>query len=78
MEADAIAPVAPGDPSAIVDQLDTPASSPAPVSVETWHALGAEAAYLRAERRGFVGGSPEQDWLEAEQEVRRRLEGEQR
>jgi hypothetical protein len=38
----------------------------------------AEAAYLRAERRGFIGGSPEQDWLEAEQELRRRLEGEQR
>ncbi len=28
-----------------------------------------EAAWLRAERRGFVGGSPEQDWLEAEQEI---------
>jgi hypothetical protein len=27
------------------------------------------AAYYRAERRGFVGGSPEQDWLEAEAEV---------
>ncbi|MFU8857659.1 MAG: DUF2934 domain-containing protein [Deferrisomatales bacterium] len=27
------------------------------------------AAYLRAERRGFRGGSPEQDWLEAEREV---------
>ncbi len=28
-----------------------------------------EAAYLLAERRGFVGGSPEQDWLAAEAEV---------
>ncbi len=32
-----------------------------------------EAAYLRAERRGFCGGSAEQDWLEAEHEVDIRL-----
>lgn len=29
----------------------------------------AENAYFRAERRGFVGGSTELDWLEAEKEV---------
>jgi hypothetical protein len=29
----------------------------------------AEAAYYRAMRRGFVGGSPEGDWLEAEAEI---------
>jgi hypothetical protein len=28
-----------------------------------------EAAYYKAEQRGFEGGSPEQDWLEAEREV---------
>jgi len=28
-----------------------------------------EAAYLRAESRGFVGGSPEDDWCQAEREV---------
>ncbi|MBS0003533.1 MAG: DUF2934 domain-containing protein [Thioalkalivibrio sp.] len=28
-----------------------------------------EAAYFRAEQRGFVGGSPEDDWAEAEREV---------
>jgi hypothetical protein len=28
-----------------------------------------EAAYFRAERRGFIGGSPEQDWIEAELEI---------
>jgi hypothetical protein len=28
-----------------------------------------EAAYFRAERRGFVGGSAEQDWIDAEREV---------
>lgn len=31
--------------------------------------LIAEAAYLKAERRGFAGGDPEQDWNEAEAEV---------
>ena len=31
----------------------------------------AEAAYYRAERRGFVGGWEQQDWLEAEAEIDR-------
>jgi hypothetical protein len=35
--------------------------------------LIAKTAYLRAEDRGFVGGDPEQDWLEAEAEVDRYL-----
>lgn len=26
-------------------------------------------AYRKAERRGFIGGDPEQDWLEAEREI---------
>ena len=30
----------------------------------------AEAAYYRAERRGFTPGQEEQDWCEAEREVR--------
>lgn len=29
----------------------------------------AEAAYFRAERRGFVGGDPVTDWIEAQAEV---------
>lgn len=32
-------------------------------------ALIAESAYLRAERRGFTGGSELEDWLQAEAEV---------
>jgi len=32
-----------------------------------------EAAYFRAERRGFVGGDPVGDWLAAEAEIDRRL-----
>lgn len=33
----------------------------------------AEAAYLRAEKRGFVGGQELDDWLEAEAEIKRLL-----
>ncbi|HZP85248.1 MAG TPA: DUF2934 domain-containing protein [Burkholderiales bacterium] len=41
------------------------------VNAESWQRMVAEAAYFRAERRGFANGTPEQDWLEAEEEVRR-------
>jgi hypothetical protein len=30
----------------------------------------ARLAYAYSEARGFVGGSPEEDWLRAEQELR--------
>jgi hypothetical protein len=36
----------------------------------------AEAAYFRAERRGFSGGDPLTDWLEAEAEITARLAAE--
>jgi hypothetical protein len=49
------------------------AARPNGVSPEERYRMIAEAAYLRAERRGFAEGSPEQDWLEAEAEVDRRL-----
>ncbi len=39
------------------------------VDVDARRRLIAECAYLRAEQRGFTGGSPEQDWLEAEMEI---------
>lgn len=39
------------------------------VDVDARRRLIAECAYLRAQRRGFEGGSPEQDWLEAEMEI---------
>ena len=43
------------------------------VSSEDRERMVREAAYLRAERRGFCGGSAEQDWLDAEYEVDTRL-----
>lgn len=36
---------------------------------EAWREMVATAAYHRAEARGFIGGSPEQDWFEAEAEI---------
>jgi hypothetical protein len=50
----------------------TPAASAPPrimVTEEARRAMIAEAAYLRAERRGFATGNEEEDWLEAEAEV---------
>lgn len=40
--------------------------TPAVISPERRRELIEVAAYYRAERRGFAGASPEQDWLEAE------------
>lgn len=40
------------------------------------HELIAQAAYLRAEKRGFQGGDPVEDWLAAEAEVDARLRSE--
>ncbi len=39
------------------------------VAPEERRRMIAEAAYFKAERRGFQGGSRDQDWLEAETEV---------
>lgn len=36
---------------------------------EQRHQLIATAAYLRAEKRGFMGGDPIEDWLQAESEI---------
>ena len=43
------------------------------VSEDQRRQMIAEAAYFRAERRGFGGGDPVTDWIEAETEVDERL-----
>ncbi|MFA7386314.1 MAG: DUF2934 domain-containing protein [Thiohalobacteraceae bacterium] len=43
--------------------------TPRELSAELRREMIAEAAYLRAERRGFSAGDPTEDWLEAEREV---------
>lgn len=44
-------------------------SASAAVTAEARRAMIAEKAYLRAERRGFIPGNEDADWLAAEQEV---------
>ncbi len=39
------------------------------ITAEERQNMIAQAAYLKAERRGFTGGSPDRDWLEAEAEI---------
>ncbi len=46
-----------------------PAAAPHAVSADARRAMIAKAAYLRAERRGFIPGFEEDDWLTAEKEV---------
>ena len=54
-----------------------PARTPTPaapfVDPETRAALIAEAAYFRAEKRGFAPGHEAEDWLAAEAEIDARL-----
>jgi len=46
-------------------QVDTKSA----VTAEERQKMIAEAAYLRAESRGFAGGDPAADWLAAEAEI---------
>jgi hypothetical protein len=45
------------------------AAAPAAIDPEERYDRVAEAAYLRAEHRGFLPGSELQDWLDAEAEI---------
>ena len=78
--------VTPADPAPVTDdsasrlaraRRSPPVVNPprAKLTPEARHALIAEAAYLRAERRGFVPGHETEDWLAAEAEVDALLKG---
>ncbi len=59
-----------GNPQTLATQQQTQKAQ-APLAIgptERYHRI-AEAAYLRAEHRGFLPGRELQDWLEAEAEV---------
>ena len=45
-----------------------------PVEPE-WHRMISEAAYFLAEKRRFASGGALDDWLEAEQQVKKSLTG---
>ncbi len=71
---------APKSESAPVTKDSAPISAPTPAPVsaasitpEARQRMICEAAYYRAESRGFVGGDATQDWAEAEAEVDRLL-----
>jgi hypothetical protein len=46
-----------------------PTRSRKAITPEERRRMIAEAAYLRAERRGFRGGDPHEDWIAAEAEI---------
>lgn len=57
-------------PSTSADPVSGAATATAiTVSEDARRAMVAQAAYLRAERRGFAPGGEEEDWLAAEAEV---------
>ena len=43
------------------------------VAKDVWREMVATAAYYRAQARGFQHGSPEQDWLAAEADLKQQL-----
>ena len=45
------------------------------ITPEQRYCMVAEAAYYRAEKRGFVGGDTSHDWVEAEAEISRLIGG---
>ena len=68
-------------PASIAKKVATPrvrkttTRKPAKPTIDSieWRQTVAAAAYFRAEARGFIGGSPEQDWFDAEAELMARL-----
>ena len=53
-----------------LQRIEAPESAPSSAHLQT---LIAEAAYYRAERRGFAPGGEVDDWLAAEAEVMARV-----
>nr|VFJ94006.1 MAG: phasin family protein [Candidatus Kentron sp. LFY]VFJ94822.1 MAG: phasin family protein [Candidatus Kentron sp. LFY]VFK19111.1 MAG: phasin family protein [Candidatus Kentron sp. LFY] len=51
-----------------VQEVEAASQKKAVSPLERW-AMTAEAAYYRAQKRGFIGGNPMDDWMEAEKEI---------
>jgi hypothetical protein len=56
-------------------RLPVPAPGKPAINPQIRHEMIACAAYYRAEKRGFSGGSKLEDWLEAEAEIDHTLNG---
>jgi hypothetical protein len=50
-------------------------SNVVPINQDNHHTMVSEAAYYLAEKRGFSGGSPMQDWFEAEKHIELQING---
>jgi hypothetical protein len=59
----------------LVSAFESALQEPARVTPELRWKMICDAAYHRAEHRSFAAGDPVQDWLEAEEEIDRRLNG---
>jgi len=66
---------APDTPAVRAPERASSGNAAPPLSPEEVYRLIQESAYFKAKARGFAPGHEVQDWIEAEQEVRRRLEG---
>ncbi len=66
-------PAAPESAAASTTERRPAASATAAVPADLRHRWIAEAAYYRAQQRGFRNGSPEQDWAAAEADIDRML-----
>jgi hypothetical protein len=60
---------APPRVTAIEADVAPPVATRVEISAQARYAMIQEAAYLRAERRGFAPGHDTEDWLSAEAEV---------
>lgn len=60
---------APKTPKKPVAAKTSSNKKPSDINPEERYRMIAVAAYYRAEKRGFIGGDPSQDWVEAEAEV---------
>ena len=65
---------APDTPRIRPPERETSGNTQPRLSPEEVYKLIQESAYFKAKARGFAPGHEVQDWIEAEQEVRRRLE----
>jgi DUF2934 family protein len=66
---------APDSPAVRAPERETSGNTQPRLSPEEVYKLIQESAYFKAKARGFAPGHEVQDWIEAEAEVRNRLEG---
>lgn len=55
--------------ASVAAKKPVPDKGGAALSPAARYRMVAEAAYFRAEQRGFVGGDPARDWAEAEAQI---------